>query len=249
MNNNWVTKKWLGVTLSATIGLSALGAVGVPASNTAYAAVSYDTTITYGVNLRDKPGLSGDIIRMLKKGEKVAVVTEAGSGWLQVETAKGEKGFISSADKYSSYQDGGQSGGGEGSGEAENSSKRSQVISLAKSYMGRVTYDFGTRNPSKLIFDCSSFTQFIYEKVGVDLKWGTSSQKSQGKAVSRSNLNTGDLIFFDTIGSNNGVINHVGIYMGNGQFIHNAPSADGVLISPLDSGYWKDRYVSARNVL
>jgi lipoprotein Spr len=127
--------------------------------------------------------------------------------------------------------------------------KADTVISLAKSYRGKVSYDWGTRNTSRLIFDCSSFTQFIFAKVGVNLKWGTALQKKQGSAVSKSKLAKGDLVFFDTVGSNNGVINHVGIYMGNGQFIHNTPSVDGIAISSLTSGYWSKAYVSARRVL
>ncbi|RED63179.1 C40 family peptidase [Cohnella lupini] len=128
-------------------------------------------------------------------------------------------------------------------------SSADKVISLAKSYKGRVTYDFGTRNPSRLIFDCSSFTEFIFAKVGVDLKWGTKYQKKQGSAVSKSNLRKGDLVFFDTIGTNNKVINHVGIYMGSGQFIHDTPSVNGIAITSLSSGFYSTHYVSARRVL
>lgn len=124
-----------------------------------------------------------------------------------------------------------------------------QVIQLAKSYIGRVSYDWGTRNPSSLVFDCSSFTQFIFSKVGVDLEWGTRQQKDQGYAVSKSNLEKGDLVFFDTIRTNNNAINHVGIYIGNGNFIHNTPSVDGITISSLSEGWWTGHYVSARRVM
>ncbi|WP_029192273.1 C40 family peptidase [Paenibacillus harenae] len=127
------------------------------------------------------------------------------------------------------------------------SSKADRVISLAKSYQGRVSYDWGTRDKKRLIFDCSSFTEFIFAKVGVDLKWG--NQKSQGYGVSKSNLRKGDLVFFDTIGRNNGNINHVGIYMGGGKFIHNTPSVDGIQIKSLTTGFWKKHYVKARRVL
>lgn len=126
---------------------------------------------------------------------------------------------------------------------------RDRVVSIAKSYIGRVSYDWGTRSPNRLVFDCSSFTEFVFAKVGVDLKWGTSYQKKQGRYVSKSNLYQGDLVFFDTIGSNNRVINHVGIYIGRGKFIHNTPAVDGVTISSLSTGYWKGKYVTARRVL
>ncbi|WP_424766460.1 C40 family peptidase [Paenibacillus sp. sgz302251] len=132
---------------------------------------------------------------------------------------------------------------------AASSSKADKVISLAESYKGRISYDWGTRNVNRMIFDCSSFTQFIYRKVGVELKWGTKDQKSQGTAVSKKNLRKGDLVFFDTVGKNNRVINHVGIYMGGGKFIHNTPSKDGLAINSLSSGWWSSHYVSARRVL
>ncbi|TFE26637.1 C40 family peptidase [Cohnella luojiensis] len=128
-------------------------------------------------------------------------------------------------------------------------SKADRVVSLALSYKGRITYDFGTRNPSRLIFDCSSFTEFIFAKVGVDLKWGTKYQKYAGHYVSKSNLRKGDLVFFDTIGRNNRAINHVGIYMGSGKFIHDTPSVDGLAISNLSTGFWSTHYVTGRRVL
>ncbi|MBO9600093.1 MAG: C40 family peptidase, partial [Cohnella sp.] len=132
---------------------------------------------------------------------------------------------------------------------AASSSKGGSVVNIAKSYMGRVHYSYGVRNPSKLLFDCSSFTEFVFAKVGVDLKWGTSAQKKQGSYVSKGNLRAGDLVFFDTIGGNNGVINHVGIYMGNGQMIHNTPSKNGIAINSITSGYWSQHYVTGRRVL
>jgi cell wall-associated NlpC family hydrolase len=128
-------------------------------------------------------------------------------------------------------------------------SKGERVVSIAKSYQGRVDYKFGARNPSSLIFDCSSFTEFVFTKVGVDLKWGTKSQKYQGYYVSKGNLSKGDLVFFDTVGSNNKVINHVGIYIGDGKFIHNTPAKDGLAINSLRSGWWSGHYVKARRVL
>ncbi|QJC51715.1 C40 family peptidase [Paenibacillus albicereus] len=247
MNNSWVSRNKIKVVLSAAIAFGAVGGAWIPASQTASAAVSYSTQITYGVNMRAQASADSDKIRMLKKGEKVHVVGQANAYWLHVLTPRGESGYISSSDRYSTYSAPGGATGGTASPGV--SSKRDQVVSIAQSYKGRVSYSYGTRNEARLLFDCSSFTQFVYGKAGVSLKWGTSVQKSQGKAVSRANLQKGDLIFFDTIGSNNGAINHVGIYMGNGQFIHNTPSAKGVAINSLTSGWWKDRYVSSRSVI
>ncbi|WP_268822013.1 C40 family peptidase [Paenibacillus tarimensis] len=189
--------------------------------------------------MRTEPSLSGERIRMLKTGESIHVISKVNAYWLKVRTQQGRTGYVSANADYTNYS------GGKSS--VSSSSKADRIIELAMSYRGRVSYDFGTRNPDRLIFDCSSFTQFIYGKAGVDLKWGTKDQKRQGFAVSKKNLRKGDLVFFDT--NNNGSINHVGIYMGGGKFIHNAPSVDGIAINEINSGWWSKHYVSARRVL
>lgn len=240
-------RRMLAVGLCAAIGLGAASVGQVSLTPKASAATVYETKVTYGVNLRVSASASSGVIRMIRAGEKVHVVGQANSYWLHVFDQKGNSGYISSSDQYTNY--GGGSSGGAASAPSVSGSRADQVVSIAKSYMGRVSYAYGTRNPTKLIFDCSSFTEFVFAKVGVDLKWGTSSQKSAGSYVSKGNLAKGDLVFFDTIGSNNGVINHVGIYIGNGQVIHDTPSAGGLLISSVTSGYWSTHYVTARRVL
>ncbi|GIO11204.1 hypothetical protein J19TS2_07590 [Cohnella xylanilytica] len=118
-------------------------------------------------------------------------------------------------------------------------------VNTAKSYMGKVSYQFGVRNPSRLIFDCSSFTQFVFAKHGVSLPWGSKAQTRFGIPVpSKSRLAVGDLVFFSV--NTPGQVNHVGIYIGNGQFISNLPSK-GVTISNLNSGYWASHYITARH--
>ncbi|MHA6481781.1 C40 family peptidase [Paenibacillus sp. strain BS8-2] len=127
------------------------------------------------------------------------------------------------------------------------SAKADSIVALAKSLQGKVTYKYGVNNTSRLIFDCSSFTKYVFGKYGVSLKWGTSSQKLAGKYVSKSNLQKGDLILFNN--GKSSAVSHVGIYIGNGQFIHNTISStfNGVRINKL-SDYSK-RYSTARRVL
>ncbi|MBB6733151.1 C40 family peptidase [Cohnella zeiphila] len=127
------------------------------------------------------------------------------------------------------------------------SQKADKIIALAESLKGKVHYTYGVNNPSKLIFDCSSFTKYVFGKYGVSLKWGTKYQSKEGTYVSKSNLKKGDLIFFST--GTKGVIGHVGIYIGNGKFIHNTigSSWNGILISNLSS--YTSRYITARRVL
>ncbi|GIO16502.1 hypothetical protein J19TS2_60570 [Cohnella xylanilytica] len=237
-----IFRQIMAVGLCSAIGLGALNLGQASTISKASAATAYETKVTYGVNLRASASTSGKMIRLIPTGESIHVISKVNSYWLKVKDKKGNTGYVSAGDKYTTYGDSSSSSG-------SSSSKADRVIQIAKSYMGRVSYDFNTRNPSKLIFDCSSFTEFVFAKVGVDLKWGTKYQKSAGSYVSKSNLKKGDLVFFDTIGSNNKVINHVGIYMGGGQFIHDTPSVDGLAISSLTSGYWSNHYVTARRVL
>lgn len=96
-------------------------------------------------------------------------------------------------------------------------------------------------------FDCSGFVQFVYrDALGIGLPRSTREQLAYaGDKVSRKALKTGDLVFFDTGG--NGV-SHVGIYVGEGRFVH-APNHGGrVRLDRLDDRYWASRYLGARRV-
>ncbi|EGH7863908.1 bifunctional murein DD-endopeptidase/murein LD-carboxypeptidase [Salmonella enterica] len=93
--------------------------------------------------------------------------------------------------------------------------------------------------------DCSSFVQRTFrEQFGLELPRSTYEQQEMGKAVSRNNLRTGDLVLFRA-GSTG---RHVGIYIGNNQFVH-ASTSSGVIISSMNEPYWKKRYNEARRVL
>lgn len=129
-----------------------------------------------------------------------------------------------------------------GTSAASSSTKAAAILSTAKKYMG-VKYVWGGTTPSG--FDCSGFTQYVFAKHGISLPRVSGDQYSQGRSVSMSNLQPGDLIFFSLDGDK--AIDHVGIYTGNGQFI-NASSSKGVTIYSLGS-YWKSHYIGAKRVL
>jgi len=235
-----VSKKFV---LSVFAVLLAFAVWVVPAPPAEAAAV--EAKVTYGVNFRAGPSTSASIYRMLKKGETVQVLEQVNAYWLKVVDQNGKVGYISSDSKYTTYR-GGAGSGSSGSGSRDAGSTADKIIATAKSLMGKVTYSYGVRNPSKLIFDCSSFVEYVFEKHGVPLPWGTRYLKNEGVQVSKSNLIKGDLVLFATGSSG---INHVGIYIGNGEFIHNIPSKNGLAINNLNTGYWKDKYVTARRVL
>lgn len=120
--------------------------------------------------------------------------------------------------------------------------KASAIIATSKQYIG-VKYVFGGTTPAG--FDCSGFVQYVFAKHGISLPRVSRDQYKIGTSVAFSNLQPGDLVFFSL--AKNGVVDHEGIYIGNGQFI-NAASSKGVTIYTLGT-YWKSAYVGAKRVL
>src|SRR5690606_19952748 len=120
----------------------------------------------------------------------------------------------------------------------------SKLVAYAKKFMDS-PYRYGGETPSG--FDCSGFTKYVFKNFGISLERTAASQANQGKAVSKSELQVGDLVFFATGGSNK--INHVGIYIGGGNFIHAESKREGVTITGLNETYYKKSYVKARRKL
>lgn len=94
-------------------------------------------------------------------------------------------------------------------------------------------------------FDCSGFTTYVFDKMGIDLPRTSASQAEAGTKVAKSDLIAGDLVFFNTNGRS---ISHVGIYVGDGKFAHSS-SSKGITISKLSDSYYVNRYVTARRVM
>jgi cell wall-associated NlpC family hydrolase len=94
-------------------------------------------------------------------------------------------------------------------------------------------------------FDCSGFTRYVYAKYGISLPHSSAAQAGTGASISRDALQPGDLVFFQT---NSRGISHVGIYIGNDNFVHAESRGRGVTVSPLSSSYYGSRYRGARRV-
>ena len=119
----------------------------------------------------------------------------------------------------------------------------SKIVEVAKKYQG-VKYVYGGTTTSG--FDCSGYVQYVYKELGISLPRTTGEMYNQGTYVAKSNLQVGDLIFFNA--NKNGKVSHVGIYIGSGQFAH-ASSSQGVMVSAVnDPYYWGSRYVGAKRV-
>ncbi|MFD1926808.1 NlpC/P60 family protein [Sporosarcina siberiensis] len=116
------------------------------------------------------------------------------------------------------------------------------LISSANNYKG-TPYKLGGTTTAG--FDCSAYVQRVFKDNGYSVPRDTRSQYATGTPVSKSNLQTGDLVFFNTSGKG---VSHVGIYIGASNFIH-ASTSKGVMISSIyDPYYWGSKYVGARRV-
>lgn len=141
--------------------------------------------------------------------------------------------------------DGGSTSTGSGSGSGNggtvvappSGSKADAVVSYAYQFIGK-PYVYGATGPNA--FDCSGLTQYVFRSVGVGLSRTTQQQVRQGVAVSRDQLQKGDLVFTEGSATNP---THVGIYIGNGQMIHAPRPGSSVKVAPMY------KFVTARRVL
>jgi cell wall-associated NlpC family hydrolase len=111
------------------------------------------------------------------------------------------------------------------------------VVGIAMGYLG-TPYVYGGASPSG--FDCSGFVMYVFSQVGVSLPHNAAAQYGSGTPVDRSQLQPGDLVFFNGLG-------HVGIYVGGGSFIHSPHTGDVVKISSM-TGWYASTYVGARRI-
>lgn len=128
---------------------------------------------------------------------------------------------------------------------ATNHTIADRVINTAKQFIG-TPYQFGAPLGNTASFDCSSFSAYVFAQHGITLPRVSRDQARTGVAVSRNNLQKGDLVFYDT--NFDGQINHLGIYINETQMIH-ASTSNGVIIAPPFNTYWGPRYVTARRVI
>jgi len=123
---------------------------------------------------------------------------------------------------------------------------RKKLLEDAKYFKGG-KYVWGGTTPQG--FDCSGYVQYLYKKHNVNLPRTAYAQSKRGEAVDINNLRKGDLLFFLTDKKRGIPVTHVGIYLGNGKFIHAASKKKGIIISPVHSGYYANKFVSAKRVI
>ena len=218
-----------------------------------------------GLVVRKEPSTSSEELDSLSKNDKV-VITGKIDGWYQIKL-NGKTGYVSA--KYISdtkikdtkIKDTTSRSGStikqeevtpmdveettQKEEKATTTSKsNTSVVEYAKNYLG-CKYVAGGSSPTTG-FDCSGFTSYVYKNFGVSLSRSSKGQINDGVAVSKDELQPGDIVVFNNSG--NSAIGHVGIYIGGDSFIHAANPRQGVVITSLSSSYYSKRYVGARRV-
>ena len=118
---------------------------------------------------------------------------------------------------------------------AELSPERSEIVLAALGHLD-IPYVYGGNDTRGL--DCSALVQRVYRLIGVNVPRTSSQQAQAAQRVNRAQMQPGDVVFFAT---RNGPINHVGIYIGDGRFVHAPSTGSQVRIEPLNTSYWQPR--------
>jgi cell wall-associated NlpC family hydrolase len=121
---------------------------------------------------------------------------------------------------------------------------RAEIIKVARSYLGTPYRSGGT---SRNGVDCSGFVTAVYRQFDIALPRTSLGQSAFGERISPSSLQAGDLVFFKT--SRRQSVSHVGIYMGQGKFIHASTRSHRVRIDDLEDDYFRKRFVVARRIV
>lgn len=212
-------------------------------------ATTYEGDLGYGVvstdgstlNLRSGPSTDHDRVATLYNGTVVRLLGME-DGWFKLSYSdSGETAYASSEYIVSCLNEKGD----RGDEVSVSNTLGDQIIAYAKQYLGR-PYVWGGNGPNS--FDCSGFTKYVYSHFGYNLNRTASAQLKNGVSVSRSELQAGDLVFFYN-GKVSTPVSHVGIYIGNGDFIHASSNSYTVEISSLYARNYDQKYVYARRII
>ena len=208
-------------------------------------AASVEPTV---VNLRKGPSTGSSLLTQLKAGEQVEIFG-FNCGWYKVRY-EGQVGYIRSdlltlLEKPEGNQ--GRAASVDVSVPASGSSGSSsdlgqQIATYAQQYVG-YPYVYGGKSPSG--FDCSGFMQFVFAQFGYQINRTATAQLANGYYVEYDDLKPGDIIYFG-FGS---TASHVGMYIGNGQFVHAQNSSTGVVITSLSEPGYANRYLCAHRIV
>lgn len=189
-------------------------------------AKTYGIVSTSSLNVRSGPGTSHSKVKTLSGGAQVEIL-ETLDGWYRIDG-----GYVSA--DYILIPDGSMT------------ELQSQIVAYAHTFLG-LPYVYGGNGPNS--FDCSGLTKYVYKHFGYNINRGATSQLQNGIPVSKENLQPGDLVFFNSNGTGPDRATHVGIYIGNGEFLHASNKRLGVTITSLSDPYRLRTYTTARRII
>jgi len=184
------------------------------------------------VRMRAAAGTDSEIVRVTTYGESVEILGVDGE-WYKV-SAGGKTGYIRGDYVSFTEPDPSQAPAAGSIGE--------QIVAFAEQFLG-TPYVWAGSSPSG--FDCSGFVSYAFKNFGYTVNRTAASMYTNGVAVDKSELQIGDAVFF---ASSSESIGHVGIYIGDGEFIHSSSGCGYVTISGLDESYYSRMYVGARRI-
>lgn len=200
-----VFKKIINIFLILT--MTAVFFISLSASN---AQTVIGIVIASSLNVRENPSSSSTIVTEIEAGSQVVLLERVGD-WYMVNV--GDIGYVNA--NYVRTETEIATGTVNSAPVTDVTyTKGQQVVDIAKQYIG-VRYVYGGTTPNG--FDCSGLVQYVYRQMGVTLNRVAADQAKNGIYVEKSNLQPGDLVFFAKPGK---TIHHVGIYVGNGQYLH-----------------------------
>ena len=218
------------------------------------------------VNIRSIPSTSGNLLATYPKNTEMTVIG-INSGWYKIRH-DGYTGYVRSdlmkiigGTRASSSSSSSTSSSASSSSSAKSSSPAAdrapyvappenlplglQVVDYALSFLG-CDYIYGGLSPSG--FDCSGFVTYVYKYFGISVTRDAHGQfENDGVPVEKADLSAGDLVFFSSNGG--GYISHVGIYIGDSEFVHASSNSTGVIVSRLDSAYYISVWAGAKRLI
>ncbi len=189
----------------------------------------YVRVVSGPLNIRTGPGTDYDKAGKLYTG-RIVETLDLQDGWYKIESGYINADYVAQADPA----------------EVAESSKGQEIVDYALQYVG-YPYVYGGSTPKG--FDCSGFTSYVYKHFGYSLNRSASGQLDNGVSVSMSQLQPGDLVIFKKAGTGSKRASHVGLYIGNNQFVHASTSKVGVIISSLSSSYYTTGFVGGRRII
>lgn len=228
---------WFKVVYNGTVGYMSSDYLSF--NETMDGNFGYGTINGTGVRMRDGASLDANIIGKFSHGVRMDVLGVSGN-WYRV-SYNGMTGYV-----HSDYfaLNGGVSGFHSSGSGGESSADGQAIVDTAMNYLG-VPYVWAGTSPSG--FDCSGLVYYVYKEHGYTINRTAASIYENGVYVEKSELQPGDAVCFTTSSSSS--IGHVGIYIGDGQFIHASSGSGSVIVSDLSSSYYTQHYVGARRII